>query len=98
MELYELDQGVISDLLALISSPTLSIAASQAQRVAELQRILATARPSDALKEALAERDNAGKAAEAMEAQVTDLICERDAARELAVSLEQVIAAAKQQS
>lgn len=74
MELYELDQGVISDLRALISSPTLSIAASQAQRVAELQRILATARPSGALKEALAERD---------------------AARELAVSLEQVIASAK---
>ena len=48
MNLYALQQDDVRDVLALIASPTLSITANGAQRVAQLQQLFATLEPNTA--------------------------------------------------
>ena len=50
MNLYALQQQDLRDILALIASPSLTINAAQATRVAQLQAMLATLEPNKALE------------------------------------------------
>lgn len=96
MGLYKLDQAVIADCLALISAQTLTIRADQAARVAQLQQTLAEARPvadrEGDYAELLELWKREGELARELDSKVESVTAERDAARELAVTLEQKIA------
>lgn len=94
MGLYRLDQAVIADCLALISSPTLQIAASQAARVATLQATLARASEVADREKDYAELLELWKKSDA---RALELEAERDTARAVAVTLEQSVAELKEQ-
>jgi hypothetical protein len=72
MALYELKQEDISDLHALIVSPSLTITANNALRVAQLQAMLANAQPSAALEELKVEHAK-------LEVELGDAVRSRDA-------------------
>jgi outer membrane murein-binding lipoprotein Lpp len=74
MALYDLKQQDINDTLRLIASPSLTITADNAARVAHLQSVLRSAQPSTLLEECKARCDK-------LEHEVQACLSARDAAQ-----------------
>lgn len=73
MALYEMSKADIEDVHALIASPSLTITANNARRVAQLQQLFSNAQPSKALEESKAR-------CETLEQEVQACLRVRDAA------------------
>lgn len=74
MPLYDLKQEDIADIHSLICAASLTITANNARRVAQLQVMLASAKPSDLLKDCETR-------CEMLERQVQECLRARDAAQ-----------------